>query len=98
MNDVAEVLTEKAVEAVVQTPGVDEVAVAAADSFLPVAALQYLVDAVHYYTGLNWWTAIALTTLLIRGITVPLLINQLKATSKLTGIYAADATTVKGNQ
>ncbi|XP_031500018.1 mitochondrial inner membrane protein OXA1-like [Nymphaea colorata] len=84
MNDVAEVLTEKAVEAVVQTPGVDEVAVAAADSFLPVAALQYLIDAVHHYSGLNWWAAIALTTLLIRGMTVPLLINQLKATSKLT--------------
>ncbi|KAF3773089.1 Mitochondrial inner membrane protein OXA1-like [Nymphaea thermarum] len=54
MNDVAEVLTEKAVEAVVQTPGVDEVAVAAADSFSPVAALQYLMDAVHHYTRLNW--------------------------------------------
>ncbi|CAN6454369.1 unnamed protein product [Victoria cruziana] len=84
MNDVAEVLTEKSVEAVVQTPGVDEVAIAAADSFIPVAALQYLIDGVHHYTGLNWWAAIAVTTVLIRGITVPLLINQLKATSKLT--------------
>lgn len=54
MNDVAEVLTDKSVEAVVQTPGVDEVAIAAADSFIPVAALQYLIDGVHHYTGLNW--------------------------------------------
>ena len=30
------------------------------------------------------WAAIALTTVLIRGATIPLLINQLKATSKLS--------------
>lgn len=85
MSDVAEVLVDKTVEAATsQVPIVSEVAVAAADSFPPVAALQYLIDAVHSFTGLNWWAAIALTTLLIRGATVPLLINQLKATSKLT--------------
>jgi YidC/Oxa1 family membrane protein insertase len=31
-----------------------EVAAAAADSFPPVAALQYVIDAVHSFTGLNW--------------------------------------------
>lgn len=32
----------------------------------------------------NRWASIVLTTLLIRGLTVPFLINQLKATSKLS--------------
>ncbi|KAE8697609.1 hypothetical protein F3Y22_tig00110616pilonHSYRG00012 [Hibiscus syriacus] len=31
-----------------------------------------------------WWAAIAVTTLLIRGATLPLLINQLKASTKMT--------------
>ncbi|KAF7803497.1 mitochondrial inner membrane protein OXA1-like [Senna tora] len=85
MSDVADILTDKTMEAVVsQAPVVNEVAIAAADSYLPVKALQYFIDAVHTYTGLNWWAAIVLTTLLIRSATLPLLINQLKATSKLT--------------
>ncbi|XP_024935248.3 mitochondrial inner membrane protein OXA1 isoform X2 [Ziziphus jujuba] len=85
ISDVADVLTDSTVQAMAsQVPAVNEVAIAAADSFLPVKALQYFIDAVHTYTGLNWWASIALTTLLIRGATVPLLINQLKATSKLT--------------
>ncbi|KAJ4976821.1 hypothetical protein NE237_001927 [Protea cynaroides] len=84
VRDVADVLTEKGVEvAVSQAPIVNEVAIAAADSFFPIAALQYLIDGIHSFTGLNWWASIALTTLLIRGATVPLLVNQLKATSKL---------------
>ncbi|XP_045820950.1 mitochondrial inner membrane protein OXA1 [Trifolium pratense] len=86
MADVADVLKDSTMEAAVssQGPVVSEVAIAAADSYLPVQALQYVIDAVHTYTGLNWWAAIILTTLLIRSATVPLLINQLKATSKLT--------------
>ncbi|KAL5066369.1 hypothetical protein RYX36_028106 [Vicia faba] len=86
MTDVADVLTDTAMETVTSqaAPVVSEVAIAAADSYLPVQALQYFIDAVHSYTGLNWWAAIALTTLLIRTATVPLLINQLKTTSKLT--------------
>ncbi|XP_042517451.1 mitochondrial inner membrane protein OXA1-like [Macadamia integrifolia] len=83
-SDIANVLTEKGVEvAASQAPIVNEVAIAAADSFYPVAALQYLIDGIHSFTGLNWWASIALTTVLIRGATVPLLINQLKASSKL---------------
>ncbi|XP_042476796.1 mitochondrial inner membrane protein OXA1-like [Macadamia integrifolia] len=85
VSDVADVLTDKGVElAVTQAPIVNEVAIAAADSFYPVAALQYFIDGIHSFTGLNWWASIALTTVLIRGATVPLLINQLKATYKLT--------------
>ncbi|KAG5130667.1 hypothetical protein JHK84_037064 [Glycine max] len=71
MTDVADVLADTTMDSVAsQAPVVNEVAIAAADSFLPVQALQ--------------WAAIVLTTLLIRTATVPLLINQLKATSKLT--------------
>lgn len=83
--DVAGVLVDAAAAAV-PAPFPGEVAAAAADSFLPVAALQHLIDAIHTFTGLNWWACIALTTLIIRGATVPLLVNQLKATSKLNAI------------
>lgn len=58
MSGVADVLAENSVEAVTAAvqaaPAVNEVAVAAADSFLPVAALQYLIDYVHIFTGFNW--------------------------------------------
>ncbi|XP_073002459.1 mitochondrial inner membrane protein OXA1-like [Typha latifolia] len=84
IKDVAEVLSDAAVAASVPpAPFAGEVAAAAADSFFPVAALQYLIDGVHSFTGLNWWACIALTTLMIRGSTIPLLLNQMKATVKL---------------
>lgn len=38
----------------VPLPFPGEVAAAAADSYPPVAALQYLIDAVHSTTGTNW--------------------------------------------
>ncbi|KAK2966515.1 hypothetical protein RJ640_019044 [Escallonia rubra] len=85
MTDAAEVLADKTMEAVASTvPAVSEVAVAAADSYFPVACLQYVIDYVHHITGFNWWASIIVTTLLIRTITVPLMIGQLKSTSKLT--------------
>ncbi|KAG8476814.1 hypothetical protein CXB51_030961 [Gossypium anomalum] len=85
IGDVADVLKDTAVEAMAsQAPAVNEVAVAAADCWLPVASLQYVIDAIHSFTGLNWWASIAVATLLIRGATLPLLINQLKATTKMT--------------
>ncbi|XWS50082.1 hypothetical protein CRYUN_Cryun12cG0057800 [Craigia yunnanensis] len=85
MSDVAEVLKNTAVEAVAsQAPAANEVAIAAADCWLPVATLQYVIDAVHSFTGFNWWACIVVTTLLIRGATLPLLINQLKATTKMS--------------
>ncbi|OAY73314.1 Mitochondrial inner membrane protein OXA1 [Ananas comosus] len=90
IKDVAEVLSDTTVDAAAAAaaaaapaPYAGEVAAAAADSFFPVAALQYLIDGVHSVTGLNWWACIALTTILIRSATVPLLLNQLKATVKL---------------
>lgn len=55
MSDVAGVLTDNAVEAVAShAPAVNEVAVAAADSFFPVAYLQYVIDGIHTSTGLPW--------------------------------------------
>ncbi|PVH33337.1 hypothetical protein PAHAL_9G632000 [Panicum hallii] len=64
-------------------PYAGEVAAAAAESFPPVAALQYLLDAVRSFTGLNWWATIALTAVLIRLLTVPMLINREKSIMKL---------------
>ncbi|KAI5017515.1 hypothetical protein ZWY2020_042403 [Hordeum vulgare] len=43
-----------------------EVAWAAEDSSMAVAAVQHLIDAVHSVTGLNWWISIALSTVLLR--------------------------------
>uniref|UniRef100_A0A1D1ZDJ3 Mitochondrial inner membrane protein OXA1-like n=1 Tax=Anthurium amnicola TaxID=1678845 RepID=A0A1D1ZDJ3_9ARAE len=88
LKDMADVFTEKGVDvaaaaAAQAAPVAGEVALAAADSALPVAALQHLIDAVHSFTGLNWWAAIALTTLLMRTATVPLLINGMRASTKL---------------
>ena len=55
ISDVAEVLSDSAVQVTAShAPVLDEVAIAAADSFLPVKMLQYLIDAVHTYAGLNW--------------------------------------------
>lgn len=54
-----QVVPDQIVEAVTTTsqavPAVNEVAIAAADSAFPVAALQHLIDAVHSFTGLNWY-------------------------------------------
>jgi YidC/Oxa1 family membrane protein insertase len=30
---------------------------------LPVQALQYVIDAVHSYTGLNWWVHMSICSL-----------------------------------
>ncbi|XP_030549617.2 mitochondrial inner membrane protein OXA1-like isoform X3 [Rhodamnia argentea] len=80
----SDVITDTTVQAVAsQAPAVSEVAIAAADSYFPVMALQYLIDYVHQFTGFNWWASIVVTTLLIRTATIPLMINQLKSTSKL---------------
>ncbi|VAH05526.1 unnamed protein product [Triticum turgidum subsp. durum] len=69
----------EAVASSVPAPFPGEVAAAAADSFFPVAALQYLIDYVHTFTGLNWWACIVLTTVLIRTATIPVLVSQLKS-------------------
>ncbi|KAK9698461.1 hypothetical protein RND81_08G105900 [Saponaria officinalis] len=82
LSDVSGVIPVEVIAS--QSPVLSEVAVAAADSAIPVAALQYVIDGVHSFTGLSWAASIALTTLMIRGATVPFLINQLKSTYKLS--------------
>lgn len=55
MSDVAEVLTDTTVQsAVSQAAAANEVVIAAADSFLPVKGVQYFIDGIHSFTGLNW--------------------------------------------
>jgi YidC/Oxa1 family membrane protein insertase len=51
--DAASVVADVAAAAV-PAPFPGEVAAAAVDSFYPVAWLQYLIDYVHTFTGLNW--------------------------------------------
>ncbi|KAL8053983.1 hypothetical protein ABFX02_05G108600 [Erythranthe guttata] len=78
-----EIMTDKAVDVASQVgPVVNEVAIAAADSSTPVAAIQYLVDYVHCYTGFNWWASIVVTTVLIRSILLPLGIHLRKCELK----------------
>ncbi|KAI3986288.1 hypothetical protein MKX01_028569, partial [Papaver californicum] len=104
VKDVVEVLSDETMEVVTSAAPVvseivtsaahvvNEVSVADAESFLPMAALQYLIDGFHNLLPMgvplpdhhNWWLAIVLSTLFIRTATVPLLIEQLKSTSKLT--------------
>lgn len=45
---------------------------------------KYFININIFFLTSFRWAAIALTTLVIRGATLPLLINQLKATAKLT--------------
>jgi len=86
INDVAQVLGENSisVDTMNTTQAVSEVAAAAADCSYPVAALQYAIEAVHVHSGLPWWASIIGTTLIIRTLSIPILISQLKATCRLT--------------
>ncbi|KAI3900760.1 hypothetical protein MKW98_012484 [Papaver atlanticum] len=85
IGDVTEILTETSAElAASQVPVVSEVSIAAADSFFSIAALQHLIDFNHSMTGFDWWASIAFTTLMIRMVTLPLSIHQLKASAKLS--------------
>ncbi|XP_051183663.1 mitochondrial inner membrane protein OXA1-like [Lolium perenne] len=78
--EVDTVLSDAASSVLPAPPFPGEVAAAAAaDSFPPFAAAQHLIDAVHSFTGLNWWASIALTTVLVRAATIPLLVRQFKA-------------------
>ncbi|CAM0870878.1 unnamed protein product [Alopecurus aequalis] len=81
MDNAAGILSDAAssVAPAFPAPFPGEVAAAAADSFLPV---QYLIDAVHSFTGLNWWVSIALTTVLVRTAMIPLQVHQIKSEIK----------------
>lgn len=61
LSDVSGVLSDTTVQAVTsQLPAVSEVAIAAADSYLPVKGLQYLIDYIHTSAGLNWLVVIGI--------------------------------------
>jgi hypothetical protein len=81
MNDVIDLRAVETAETSVASMAlaVNEVAEFAADSTFPVAALQYLIDGVHSFTGLNWWACIAVTTILAHGMITPILIHRYKA-------------------
>ncbi|WCJ20535.1 inner membrane protein OXA1-like [Euphorbia peplus] len=78
MTDVVEVLSDTTLQSVA-APAVNEVAIAAADSFFPVAQVQHFIDAVHSFSGFNWWASIVLATLLVEGAIVPLKLYYVKA-------------------
>ncbi|CAN8264713.1 unnamed protein product [Cochlearia groenlandica] len=86
ISDIAEVITDSTMtDAPAQAAAaVSEVALAASDSFLPIQALQHCIDMVHSFTGFEWWASIVVATVLIRSSTVPLLIKQMKDTTKLS--------------
>ncbi|ESQ31726.1 hypothetical protein EUTSA_v10004275mg [Eutrema salsugineum] len=86
MSDIAEVITDSTLQdAPAQVAAaVSEVSLAASESFLPIAALQHCIDMVHSFTGFEWWASIVVATILIRSSTVPLLIKQMKDTTKLS--------------
>uniref|UniRef100_A0A1J3E589 Mitochondrial inner membrane protein OXA1 n=1 Tax=Noccaea caerulescens TaxID=107243 RepID=A0A1J3E589_NOCCA len=87
MSDIAEVITESTLQdapAQAAAAAVSEVTLAASDSFLPIAALQHCIDMVHSFTGFEWWASIVVATIIIRSLTVPLLIKQMKDTTKLS--------------
>uniref|UniRef100_A0ACD5U4Q3 Uncharacterized protein n=1 Tax=Avena sativa TaxID=4498 RepID=A0ACD5U4Q3_AVESA len=65
-TDFTNVLTDAAHAAAAPASFPGEVARAAEDSSMAVAAVQHLIDAVHSFTGLNWWISIALSTVLLR--------------------------------
>uniref|UniRef100_A0A0D9XLN3 Membrane insertase YidC/Oxa/ALB C-terminal domain-containing protein n=1 Tax=Leersia perrieri TaxID=77586 RepID=A0A0D9XLN3_9ORYZ len=62
------------------TPGSfpSEVALAVEGSSLSTTAVQYLIDAVHSCTGLNWWLSIALSTVVLRCTLFPLSIMTMR--------------------
>ncbi|KAG5412220.1 hypothetical protein IGI04_008539 [Brassica rapa subsp. trilocularis] len=88
VSDIAGVITDSTLQdgsaqAAAVANAVSEVGVAASDSFLPIAALQHCIDMVHSFTGFEW-ASVVVATILIRSSTVPLLIKQMKDTTKLS--------------
>ncbi|KAG7564991.1 hypothetical protein ISN44_As10g017260 [Arabidopsis suecica] len=77
LNHVAATLTDSMLQDVSsQSTTVIKVADAAIDSSVHFDFVQQIIHNVHSFTGLNWWASIVLTTLLIRGVTVPLMIDN----------------------
>ncbi|VVB05031.1 unnamed protein product [Arabis nemorensis] len=55
----------------------------AIDSVVHFDAAQQIIDNVHSFTGLNWWASIVVTTVLIRGVTIPLMIYDVRWNSRI---------------
>uniref|UniRef100_A0ACD5TNE8 Uncharacterized protein n=2 Tax=Avena sativa TaxID=4498 RepID=A0ACD5TNE8_AVESA len=70
--DFTGVLTDAAHAAAPAASFPGEVTWAAEESSVAVAAVQHLIDAVHSFTGLNWWISIALSTALLRSVSFTL--------------------------
>ena len=54
------------------------------DHWLPVKAVQSLLDFVHLSTGLPWWLSIVVATLAVRGALLPLAIYQYRNGARMT--------------
>ncbi|PWA74922.1 membrane insertase [Artemisia annua] len=61
----------------------NEVAIAAADSWLPVAAWMDALDGIHKFTGVNWWATIVIATVILRTCTVHSKIHILKVNANI---------------
>ncbi|EFJ32039.1 hypothetical protein SELMODRAFT_408456 [Selaginella moellendorffii] len=59
-----------------------EIVLAVSESFPWTAAVQYVIYATHVVTGLPWWLSIALTTVAVRTMVLPLVIYQVKSTAR----------------
>ena len=54
------------------------------DHWLPVKAIQWLLDVVHLSTGLPWWASIVAATLCVRALLFPLAVIQYRNGARLT--------------
>ncbi|GAQ87219.1 cytochrome oxidase biogenesis protein [Klebsormidium nitens] len=64
--------------------GGSEVAAIASESAAPIAAIQYMLEAMHQYTGLPWWATIAATTLTARACLFPITLFQMRSTARMS--------------
>ncbi|KAK3143049.1 hypothetical protein QOZ80_4BG0357200 [Eleusine coracana subsp. coracana] len=87
VSDASAVVTDAANAAVAPASFPSEVAWAAEDSSLSVAAVQHLIDAVHSYTGFNWGLSIAISTVLLRSVLFTLSIYGRKQVSVMQKEY-----------
>eukprot|EP00897_Mesotaenium_endlicherianum_P006566 jgi/Mesen1/5938/ME000301S05066 len=60
-----------------------DVAHVASESSMIVAGLQHFMDNIHLQTGLPWWLSIAAATVAIRLAVLPLMIHQMRSSSRL---------------
>lgn len=62
----------------------------------PVGALEAGLEAVHVYTGLPWWGSIAVATIAVRTLLLPLMIKIQRNNAKLMNINP-EVTRIMGN-